>query len=165
MGTPRWARRFFEEVVMRHTGKRECLRWPYATNHKGYAQIGDWANSKRRSVLVGALICERLYGPAQPGHEHRHSCGKGHLACATPAHVSWSTHKTNMSDMKKHGTQPDTCGESNGRHKITERQANTIFKAKGLQREIAARYGIDRSQVGRIKQRKSWPHIHKGGRQ
>ena len=42
-------------------------------------------------------------------------------------------------------------GDSHGRAKLTTAQIQEIRQAAGLQREIAAKYGIRQSQVSRIK--------------
>ena len=58
-----------------------CLRWPFASNGVGYAQI----NIGRKKPLVSRLICERTHGPApQVGMMAAHSCGKGHEGCVAP---------------------------------------------------------------------------------
>lgn len=47
-----------------------------------------------------------------------------------------------------------------GGHKLTELDATEIYRARGLQREIARRYGVDRSLVGHIKRRRRWDYLH-----
>jgi len=48
------------------------------------------------------------------------------------------------------------AGEQHPLRRLTARQVREIREAKGLQREIAAKYGIRQQQVSRIKNGKRW---------
>lgn len=50
-------------------------------------------------------------------------------------------------------------GESNGRSKLTENDVRKIREDKRTLKEIAEEYGIDRSNVGYIKNKKIWKHV------
>ena len=91
---------YFLDQVLTYEGD-ECLAWPYAKNSLGYGQL--WFNGV--VTFVHRLSCEDANGPPPtPKHEACHSCGNGHLACVTKAHLTWKTHSENMKDAAAHGT-------------------------------------------------------------
>ena len=81
-------------------------------------------------------------------------------ACVRPSHLFVGTHIDNMRDREKKGRNVISRGEAQGSSKLTEAQVWEIFHAEGTQTEIGARFGIDHSQVGRIKRKDVWVHIH-----
>ncbi len=50
-------------------------------------------------------------------------------------------------------------GSKNPNAKLTESLVREIRNAEGNQREIGARFGINKSTVSRIKRREHWPHV------
>lgn len=145
-------RKFLEDVVLRHSGD-ECLAWPYTTDQRGYGQI-YWEGRVRR---LNRLICEIVYGqPPSPHHVVAHSCGKGHLGCCSPRHLSWKTQAENMADAQRHGTW--NHGEKVPQSKLKEYEVKRIRSLKGemLQREIAAMFNTTQSNVSRIHSGETW---------
>lgn len=135
-----------------HTGS-SCLRWPYGASDEGYgkiAQDGKWRNASR-------VMCEIVHGPAPtPSHQACHSCGKGHEACVSPAHLYWGTPTQNNADQLIHGTR--ARGERQGQSRLTEavvleirRQAEAVPQV-----EIARRFGITKQLVNKIVRRERW---------
>lgn len=144
--------RYFIEVVLPFSGK-ECLLWPYSCTHSGYGQV----TMDGRIQLVTRLACAAKNGaPPAPNLDAAHSCGKGHLGCCNPNHLSWKTRKANSDDTLIHGTR--LFGEQVGSSKLTEDEVRTIRSLGGtmLQREIAEIVGTSRSNVGLILNRKNW---------
>ncbi|MBT1154359.1 HNH endonuclease [Aminobacter anthyllidis] len=139
------AERYFREVVIAYEGD-ECLAWPFSRSSNGYGQV--WVDGKVHAVH--RLVCEEVNGlPPTPEHEAAHKCGKGHESCCTKAHLVWKTHAENMADMFDHGT---------GHRKLSEEDVREILSLKGklLHREIAARFGIHKSNVSHILRGKTW---------
>lgn len=92
--------RYFREVVLSYDGEN-CLTWPYGRDPGGYAQF-NWGGRKRK---VHRIVCEEVNGDAPTDtHEAAHECGKGHLGCVSPRHLSWKTRAENEADKKRHGT-------------------------------------------------------------
>ena len=112
--------RYLAEVVLAHTGT-ECLFWPFSRVKRGQAQI----RYAGRPILVARLVCAHVHGaPPTGGHHAAHSCGKGHLGCVSPQHLSWKTPKENEADKKSHGTR--ICGERSPLSKLTIHQVRRI---------------------------------------
>lgn len=145
-------RRFYEEVVLTYDGD-ECLIWPYAKLHNGYAMM----TSHGRSNRVSRIVCEDTNGPPPtPEHQAAHSCGNGHLGCVAKKHLSWKTPTENQADRIIHGT---VCrGESSGSSKLTSELVLYIYSLKGKlgQKKIAKNFNVGRTTVAYIHRGKSW---------
>ncbi len=134
-----------------------CVRWPFATNNMGYAQIND---AERGKQLVTRIVCERHHGPPPTArHQAAHSCGKGHEACVAPWHLSWKTAAENMADLDLHGTR--LRGERAPGAKLSEAQVREIQGLCGSapQAKVAARFGVSQTVIGRIWRGEAWTHI------
>ena len=90
-----------------------------------------------------------------------HSCDVP--ACVNPNHLSAGTHRDNMADMVVKGRASSLKGTSHNMAKLTEAQVVEIYHAEGPQKEIAATYGVNQSQISVIKTKKQWKHVHKDG--
>lgn len=127
----------------------ECLMWPFGKCN-GYGVFG-YLN---KNIYAHRYMCEQVHGPCPgPEYEASHSCGRGHLGCVNPAHISWKTKSENQIDRNRHGTQ------NRGRFpRLTERQAAEIRALRGKmpQREIAKQYGTSRANVSLIHTGNSW---------
>jgi HNH endonuclease len=139
--------RFLEKALL-YQGD-ECLEWPYARS-EGYGRV------YRAGVMmfVHRVVCEATNGPPPAGYDAAHSCGN--RGCCSPQHISWKTRKDNLADMILHGTQ--MIGERANSAKLTEQDVRQIRALAGtmLHREIAAKFGIARSNVGHILSGNSW---------
>lgn len=143
---------YLEQVVLTCISE-ECLIWPYSGNGRGYGKItyGD----KRQ--YVHRLVCEIVNGPApSPRHQAAHGCGKGHLGCVNPRHISWLTPEENQADKLRHGTHQ--LGEQNAMSKLTPDDIKKIRALRGekTQAEIGRMFGIHQVQVSRIHRKARW---------
>lgn len=147
--------RFFESVVLKHSTD-ECLIWPFSDDARGYGAMT--LNGKRGKAHI--FVCEHFHGP-RPSvhHDAAHSCGKGHLGCCAPSHLSWKTRSENHQDRRKHETYQ--LGELNPDAKLTTDQVHQIISLKGkmFQREIATLFGVSRENISAIHCGKSWSHL------
>lgn len=92
--------RYFREVVLPYEGT-ECLIWPFGCCPRGYGRL----KYEGRQIIASRLICEIVNGPPlTPELQAAHSCGKGHLGCVNPGHLSWKTPAANQADRIIHGT-------------------------------------------------------------
>lgn len=135
-----------------HTGD-ECLIWPFACNESGYGVV----RHAGRQQLASRVMCILAHGePPVPRYHAAHSCGKGHEGCVHPGHLSWMSPAGNNADKLAHGTH--FRGSRSPNAKITEHQAEQMRALHGShsQSEIAAMFGISRTQVGRILRREGW---------
>ena len=123
----------------------DCLFWPFGRDGRGYGTFGR----KGKSIKVHRYICRRVHGdPPSPKHHAAHSCGNGHLACATPNHVSWQTPQQNYKDSRPHP-----------RFKLTPEAVREIRKSAGGTKEIgilAARYDVSERTIRKVLSGQTW---------
>lgn len=133
-----------------HSGN-ECLEWPFSTT-RGYGSMIE--NGK--TVYIHRMYCERRNGPApSPKHQAAHSCGN--RKCVNPDHIRWATRRENEADKELHGTR--YRGDSSPASKLTSNDVAAIRSSTETQATLAARYGVEKSQISNIKTRKSWKHV------
>jgi hypothetical protein len=131
----------------------DCPKWPFARGRGGYGHIQH--DGKVRDVH--RLVCEMAHGPApSPNHDAAHECGKGAEGCFGASCIVWKTKSDNQIDRRQHGTSPR--GEGCPTSKLSEADVRAIRALRGqeTQREIAARYGINRVTVSDIHCRRRW---------
>ena len=131
----------------------DCLIWPYCRNGDGYARIVHEGKSKP----VHRIVCEKINGPPpKPNYDAAHSCGKGHLGCVSPMHVSWKTRKDNLADCLIHGTH--RRGSRNPPSKLSESDVRTIRGLKGSKsaKIIAEMLNVSPSSVHDIFAGRTW---------
>ncbi len=129
-----------------------CLIWPFA-NGRGYGHF----YIDGQMVKATRFVCEKKNGPPPDDKSQAcHSCGNGHAGCISPSHLYWGTPTENSADMEVHGTR--VRGELHPFAVITEDQVRTIRSMRQTHTcaEIAALYGISRTQAFRISRGKSW---------
>jgi hypothetical protein len=132
-----------------------CLSWPFSKNN-GYGQLG----LNGRMHYAHRLMCEIAHGSAPSDeYEAAHSCGRGNQGCVNPRHLSWKTRGENQLDRALHGTKND-----GPRGRLSPLQAAEILALKGKmrQQDIAAKYGVTRSNVSFIHCGKAWAKKPRG---
>lgn len=143
---------FIIDFVIPYKGE-ECLSWPFAKIEGGRGRI----YVKGKLEVASRYVCELAHGaPPTPKHEAAHSCGNGHLGCVNPNHLSWKTRLENKADELLHGTR--NRGERQGLSKLKKSEVLEILSLKGTstQTEIASKYGVSRSRISEIHNRKAW---------
>lgn len=132
---------------------RNCVTWPFKRLPNGYGQFhfnGEQLYSHR-------YMCELAKGPP-PTENHivAHECGKGHLGCVNPQHLSWKTRTENELDKRQHGTTRNAWWAHKG--KLTPVQVEEIRALKGqrTQAEIAALFSISEPTIRDIFLGRSW---------
>jgi hypothetical protein len=158
MGTPRWAAKFLQALPREGEG---CVTWPYARRPDGY---GAAQRSNGRTTTVARVVCEMFYGPApDQTMEAAHSCGKGHLGCVAPWHISWKTPKENQADRLIHGT--DARGEKCYAAKLSAQDVADIrVLAKAIvQSDIAKHYGVSPATICLLLKGKTWKKEYRYG--
>lgn len=121
-----------------------------------YATLSRRGRSK--SFQVHRLVLCVFVGPCPAGLEACHEDGN-HLNNRL-SNLYWGTHETNMRDRDKHGTT--SRGEKHGRAKVTAQIVTALrseiigIRVRGDIKRLAAKYGLGRSQVGRILRGEHW---------
>lgn len=155
-----------------------CWPWVAATRRDGYGVF------KMDGKLQAAhRVAYKLHYEVDPGSLYVcHACDN--KKCCNPAHLWLGTAKDNSMDMAAKGRQglhkepwrasrgeshwtrkyPELrpVGSANGHSKVTEDDVREIRRAAaaGVSRKaLEAKYGLSRSQVCVIVNRKQWSHI------
>lgn len=132
----------------------ECLLWPYGKTGAGYGVFYIGGNQK----LVHRHVCVEAHGEAPEGKtDAAHSCGNGHLGCANPRHLRWTSRSENVRDCVAHGTSQH--GERNSQAKLREDDIRAIRASSDSRKNLAVRYGVSHSCITLICQRKNWAHV------
>lgn len=105
-----------------------------------------------RRFSVSRLVCLTFHGPAPEGREVAHLDGDKTNNAA--ANLAWVTHRENNDHKRAHGTHQ--AGANHPRAKLTSEQVADIRAAVGSGSEIGRRFGINKSQVSRIKTGARW---------
>jgi hypothetical protein len=148
--------RFWDKVHQRHPN--DCWVWKASvTQSNGYGQFsinGRMVGAHRVAYFLGT-------GRQPRGLHVLHGCDN--KRCCNPAHLFLGTNQDNKDDYVAKGLGPnlghDQVGVRNGNVRLTEDDVRAIRAAEGIQRIIAARYGISQVMVSRIRLRKAWRHV------
>ena len=79
--------------------------------------------------------------------------------CVNIEHLYLGNHNQNMRDMVKSGRV--SKGETHRFAKITEQTAREIYESEGSYNQLADRFGVSYSLVYRIKNKRTWNHLHR----
>ena len=104
---------------------------------------------------VHRMVAEAFLGPIPEGMVVLH--GPNGKLDNRASELRIGTVSENMLDRHRDGTAP--TGEANASSKLTAAKVRAIRADTRPHREIAADYGITRSNVGLIKQGKTWKHV------
>lgn len=151
-------REYLEKFVLLYDGE-DCLIWPYSRGADGYGNI----NYDGRVCITSRLVCRLTYGdPPDEAYEAAHECGKGHLGCVSPRHLSWKTAGDNQMDRVKHGTS--NRGERHPLSVLTLADAIEIRAANDNvpHGEIAKKFGVSREAISAIRRGASWSWLADG---
>lgn len=132
-----------------------CWMWTAATCDKGYGHLRKGGKDYRAHVLS----YEFFKGPIPEGNDYHgtcvlHQCDRP--GCVNPDHLFLGTNLENILDMR--AKDRDCKGEDRPNSKLTEENVADIKKDTRYQYLIAADYGINQSQVSRIKNSQRWRH-------
>lgn len=148
------AERFWEKVAK--AGPDDCWLWTAALNEHGY---GVMRPEERRSgpAVKAHRVSAELAGMEIHGLMVRHRCDNP--PCVNPAHLEPGDAADNVGDMIARGRI--ARGERRS-VKLTDdavREIRQRVAAGELQREVAAAFGITRSNVSLIAAGKAWAHV------
>jgi len=144
--------------VKRNTGWHRLCSSP--TTY-GYLLVHVYYNGKRKTVQVHQLVALAFHGPCPLGKQVRHypDPDKNNNR---PENLKYGTPKENAADSIEQGLSPR--GIKNCKAKLDDILAMEVYNRAITgenQRFIARDYGISISTVSSIKDKITWPHIHK----
>jgi hypothetical protein len=137
------------------TVKTGLLKKPTPNKKDGRLSIMLWIDNQCKLLKVHRLVAHAFLGEPPPKHECCHN--DGNPANNHVSNLRWDTAAANQADRVKHGTS--NRGEQCGTAKLTTEQVLAIRADTRRQKYIAADYGIQESQVSRIKNKVRWAHI------
>lgn len=136
--------------------------WLWTGARARYGHIGEGGRGGR--LLVSSRVAWELQRGSIPnGMNVLHRCDVP--TCVRIDHLFLGTHADNAADRdgKGRGVVPKSGpGETNPAHKLTAQEVLSIrdLVARGHTRsDVAARFGVDPSNVSRIVTRASWSHL------
>jgi hypothetical protein len=120
----------------------------------GYANVRLRADGRQSWKKVARLVAEAWHGPAPDAKAHAAHLDGNPLNNAAE-NIAWKSPKENNADKLLHGTHQ--AGERHPRAKLTPGQVEAIRSSKLSSRKLAAEYGVNQSQIVRIKNGSRWP--------
>lgn len=127
----------------------------------GYYFVTLCKKGKKYPRKIHRLVLETFIGSRPPRMECCHN--NGIKIDNQLENLRWDTHSNNIKDSVKHGTFVNNSGEKHGMAKLTEQDIRMIiymWRTKEFtQREIAKIYGVTRTNIYYIVNKKSWKHI------
>lgn len=138
--------------------EKGCRIWQCA--HKGHSEEHQYGTHFMWGQYWRAHRAAYLLAVGEPGDsEVCHKCDV--TLCVEPSHLFLGTHRDNMVDMTAKKRNYIARGESSGRALITDDDVRVIRSLAGVvdAREIAARFGINRSTVYGIINGRRWGHV------
>lgn len=133
----------FNKYVTKTNG---CWPWTGLTDKDGYGLF----NYERTQYRAPAFALKLDGRPVPKGMMACHHCDNP--ICIRPDHLYPGTCKQNVADMINRG-------RANFAKKLTPEQVIEIRALDGDHGEIAAAYGVSRSNVSLIKERKIWRRV------
>lgn len=130
--------------------------------HRGYVEGWLYRNGLRHTRRLHTLVALAFLDPPDfPFPEVNHEDGvKTHN---WPSNLSWVTRKEQMRHAVRTGlvTIPNQRGSAHSQARLTDRTVSEIRAApRSVSNKIlGTKYGIDPSQVSRIRNRKVWTHL------
>lgn len=144
----------------------ECWNWIAGKSAYGYGQF-----SIKNKIYGAHRISYIIHNGEIPEDDPYHGyciCHKcDNPSCVNPAHLFIGTTKENIQDMVNKGRLrwviPETKGEKNGQHKLSEEQVREIREKyipyKYSVYKLAKEYNVSKSTIGYVVTYKRWQHL------
>jgi hypothetical protein len=149
--------RFWEKV--RIADPDECWEWQAGVKSSGYGEF----RLRERTVSAHRMAYLLAVGPIPEGSCVLHECDN--RTCVNPRHLHLGSCADNSSEAVARGRQAhnQVLGEKHGQAKLTKADVIAIRKiyaaGGGSYRQLGARFGVDRSNIGIIIKRKGWKWV------
>ena len=132
-----------------HINANECVLWTGCISGNGYGSV------RFRGARLGAhRVAYMLVNGDPTGMVVRHTCDNP--LCVNPLHLILGTHADNTRDCVVRGRR--AVGKKMPHAKLTAEKAVEIFLSNETATALAARFGVGRTLIRRIKRRQKWQH-------
>ena len=123
----------------------------------GYLKVALWNNGVAKVVYVHRLVCSCFKPNPLNKKEVNHIDGNKLNNCAS--NLEWVTSTENHNHAYKTRLMIPVLGEKNGRHKLTVQDVLAIRDSNLLWRDLAKQYGVTKSAIQHVKERRNWKHV------
>lgn len=151
MGEPGWFWRFCAQIGT--GGEDDCWPWIGHGLAAGYGTIAIDGKAWLATHLSLTVSGE----PRPEGGLALHTCDNPR--CVNPKHLWWGSQADNMRDMADKGRGNAPRGSRNWLAKLTDDDVREIRASVRPASALASKYGVDRSKICRIRNRKAWAHV------
>lgn len=148
-----------EERISSHFTRgsdHECWVWTKLKNRAGYGMI-----STQVGMALGHRVMWEMANSQKipPKMVVMHTCDNP--ACVNPAHLRLGTQLENLKDMqaKRRHVVPHARGEDHHDARLTEAKVRHIRSCNESNYDLADKYGVSPSTIGKIRRRVTWKHI------
>ena len=142
--------RFWRKVVIPDLD--QCWPWAGYTDPQGYGTFPMRGHPVRATHV--ALTLEGFPRP-HPKAFALHSCDNPR--CVNPSHLRWGDVQDNADDRTRRAR--GAVGVKNARSKLTEEAVRYIRTSKETLVSLAAKFGVNHSQISKARRRVRWRHI------
>jgi hypothetical protein len=156
-GTPLEER--FWMRVDRSGGADGCWPWLGQISTSGHP-YGRFYSQRRKYWLAHRLSWHLTNGPIPEGLFVMHRCDNPR--CVNPSHLQLGTHAENMADASRKGRMRGLQGTASPAAKLTDDAVREIRRAHAAgepDADLARRFGISKTHVGRVVRGLVWRHV------
>ena len=129
----------------------QCWEWSSAISTAGRPVF----TLQGHTVLASHVALTFSGSPRTDDLHALHSCDND--SCVNPRHLWWGTNKDNVDDMMAKGR--NSRGSKHTGSKLTEESVIEIRSIRGRRNELAAKFGVSASAIGRLRARRTWRHL------
>lgn len=147
--------RIKNNIVIDNNG---CWIW-VGSKRNGYGRliVGSRSDGSRHSETAHRYSWLVFKGEIPAGLFVCHHCDNP--ACVNPEHLFIGTRQDNTDDREQKNRNNHVVGEHTPTARLTEQQVIDIRNSNKSSRELGKLYGVNKSSILNIKNRKSWKHI------
>lgn len=161
----------FWSRVDKSGGPASCWNWTGSVSSSGYGVISGKLNGVRLAPVGQTLLAHRVSwmmanciipsgGPGYHGYVVLHRCDN--RLCVNPAHLALGTQEANIADMDRKGRANRlgmlaVSGPKHKQAKLTAEQEAEVLAIRDPARQVAARFGVCKSVIQRIRRQNMTP--------